>query len=89
MKIVFLFLSFLWYDACVWAQGFEEWFQDRTLRLDYTFSGDNRNQYIFLDEMKWSDHWYGRRVNMDSLLLQGNGQLCVKDSKSSRVLYQY
>lgn len=89
MKIVFLFLSFLWYDACVWAQGFEEWFQDRTLRLDYTFSGDNRNQYIFLDEMKWSDHWYGRRVNMDSLLLQGNGQLCVKDSKSSRVLYKY
>ena len=89
MKIVFLFLSFLWCDVCVWAQGFEEWFQDKTLRLDYTFSGDNRHQYIFMDEMKWSDHWYGRRVNMDSLLLQGNGQLCVKDSKSGRVLYKY
>ena len=89
VKIVFLFLSFLWCDVCVWAQGFEEWFQDKTLRLDYTFSGDNCHQYIFMDEMKWSDHWYGRRVNMDSLLLQGNGQLCVKDSKSGRVLYKY
>jgi hypothetical protein len=75
--------------VCLWAQSFDEWFQDRTLRLDYTFSGDNRHQHIFLDEMKWSDHWYGRRVNMDSLLLQGNGQLCVKDSKSGRVLYRY
>ena len=65
------------------------WFWDKTLRLDYTFSGDNRTQYIFLDEMKWSDRWYGRRVNMDSLLLLGNGQICMKDSQSGRVLYRY
>lgn len=89
MKIVFLILFLLQCNVCLWAQSFDEWFQDRTLRLDYTFSGDNRHQHIFLDEMKWSDHWYGRRVNMDSLLLQGNGQLCVKDSKSGRVLYRY
>ena len=89
VKIVFLILFLLQCNVCLWAQSFDEWFQDRTLRLDYTFSGDNRHQHIFLDEMKWSDHWYGRRVNMDSLLLQGNGQLCVKDSKSGRVLYRY
>jgi hypothetical protein len=78
-------------QSCVYvsAQDFDEWFQNKTLRLDYTFCGDNRKQYIFLDEMKWSDNWYGRRVNMDSLLLLGNGQLCVKDSKSGRVLYKY
>ena len=89
VKIVFLILFLLQCNVCLWAQSFDEWFQDRTLRLDYTFSGDNRHQHIFLDEMKWSDHWYGRRVTMDSLLLQGNGQLCVKDSKSGRVLYRY
>lgn len=39
--------------------------------------------------MKWFDKWYGRRVNMDSLFLLGNGQLCMKDSESGRVLYRY
>ena len=39
--------------------------------------------------MMWTDNWYGRRVNLDSLLLLGNGQLCVKDSKSGSVLYRY
>lgn len=83
------FLLLLSCQICVMGQDFDVWFQDKTLRLDYTFSGDNLSQYIFLDEMKWIDHWYGRRVNMDSLLLLGNGQLCLKDSATGRVIYQY
>ena len=89
MKLRFIpFLLFL-ACACVMAQDFDAWFQDRTLRLDYTISGNNRNQNIYLDEMKCSDGWYGRRVNMDSLLLQGNGQICLKDSETGRVLYRH
>lgn len=89
MKQIFFLVFFL--QACidVSAQVFDEWFLDKTLRLDYTFSGDNRSQYIYLDEMKCSENWYGRRVNLDSLLLQGNGQLCMKDSKSGVVLYKH
>ena len=89
VKIIVFILLFL--QSCVYvnAQDFDAWFLDKTLRLDYTFSGDNRNQFIFLDEMSWSDSWFGRRVNLDSLLLLGNGQLCMKDSKSGRVLYRY
>jgi hypothetical protein len=89
MKKVFYILLFLLSCFHVNAQDFDEWFHDKTLRLDYTFSGDNHNQYIFIDEMKWSERWYGRRVNLDSLLLLGNGQLCMKDSESGRVLYKY
>lgn len=70
------------------AQEFDRWFQDKTLRLDYTFSGDNRSQHIYLDEMRQSDGWYGRRVNMDSLLLQGNGQITLTDT-TGVVLYRH
>jgi hypothetical protein len=86
-----IFFIFLFLSSCVLvsAQDFDVWFQDKTLRLDYTFSGDSRNQHIFLDEMRCSDNWYGRRVNLGSLLLSGNGQLCMKDSKSGHVLYRY
>lgn len=84
-----LFLLFLFCCHSIGAQVFEEWFQDKTLRLDYIFAGDNRNQYIFLDGMQCSDGWFGRRVNMDSLLLRGNGQLCVTDSETGTVLYRH
>lgn len=87
--IFFLFLFSVSCFQCVSAQDFDEWFLDKTLRLDYTFSGDNHSQHIYLDEMRSSDNWYGRRVNLDSLLLLGNGQICMKDSKSGVVLYRH
>ena len=31
------------------AQSFDQHFLDRTLRLDYTFSGNNHQQQIYLD----------------------------------------
>ena len=71
------------------ADGFDENFQDKTLRLDYSFSGDNREQHIYLDEMEVSDGWYGRRVNLDSLLLQGNGQITITDTLDQKVQYRY
>lgn len=87
--VFFLFLLFVSCCQCVSAQDFDEWFLDKTLRLDYSFSGDNNSQHIYLDEMRSSGNWYGRRVNLDSLLLLGNGQVCMKDSKSGKVLYRY
>lgn len=66
---------------------YDDYFEDRTLRLDYNFSGDNRHQQISLDELSQSDSWYGRRVNLDSLHLQGNGQLTVTDPQTNKVIY--
>ena len=78
LKSAVLTILLCLFCTSVQAQDFDKWFQDKTLRLDYTFSGDNRNQYISLDEMKHSAGWFGRRVNLDSLLLLGNGQLALK-----------
>lgn len=72
-----------------WAQRFEDYFEDRTLRLDYNFAGDNRHQQISLDELSQSEGWYGRRNNLDSLLLLGNGQLTVTQPETKKVLYRY
>ena len=33
------------------AQKFEDYFEDRTLRLDYTFAGDDILQQIYVDEL--------------------------------------
>ena len=71
------------------AQRFEDFFEDRTLRLDYSFSGDNRHQQIALDELLTSPGWFGRRVNLNRLLLQGNGQLTMTDTLGRDTLYRH
>lgn len=66
---------------------FEDWFQDTTLRLNYIFSGTNDTQDIALHTLSAQRCWAGRRVNLDTLLLEGNGQLEINDSLTGKRLY--
>ena len=60
--------------------------QDRTLRVDYVFTGTAKASEICLDEMSCFDGWAGRRHNLDSVALRGNGQICMKDILTGEVL---
>ena len=75
--------------TCTSAQGFNDWFEDRTLRLDYTFSGDNSQQQLYLDQLSSLPRWYGRRQHLAELPLQGNGQITVRDQASHQVIYRH
>ena len=70
------------------AQSFNSYFNPQTLRLDYIFAGDRDTQHIFLDEMMIMDKWYGRTHHLDSLPLEGNGQITVADSLTGRIIYR-
>ena len=59
----------------------------KTLRLDYILTGTAKESSISLVKMKSLDGWAGRRVNMDKLLLDGNGRVILKDAESGKVLY--
>ena len=67
--------------------SFNDWFDDATLRLNYIFSGTNATQDIALHTMAVSPTWAGRRVNLDTLLLAGNGQVELCDSASGQRIY--
>ena len=60
---------------------------DYTLRLDYIFSGDATHTEISLAKTGRLEGWWGRTVNTDNLLLRGNGQIILRDSATSQVLY--
>ena len=62
--------------------------QDRTLRVDYIFSGTDKTAEISLDEMSSFDGWAGRTVNLDSVAVRGNGQISLKSLSSGAVLYR-
>lgn len=69
------------------AQNFSH-FQDKTLRLDYIFSGTDKTQEIALDEMSCFNGWAGRRSNLDSLALRGNCILTLRSQTTGEVLYK-
>lgn len=59
----------------------------KTLRLDYIFSGTDKTAEISLAQMRSIDGWHGRSVNMDKLLLRGNGQIRMNDKETGKLLY--
>jgi len=73
----------------VQAQRFEDYFEDRTLRLDYTFAGDDILHEIYVDELVSLPHWYGRRERLAELPLRGNGQITVRSKVDSMVIYRH
>ncbi|MDR1003625.1 MAG: IgA Peptidase M64 [Prevotellaceae bacterium] len=87
MKSHLIFVLCLFTAIAGHAQTFEHYFENRTLRLDYLFSGDAARQSIYLSEMSVLPSWAGRRHRLNQLPLTGNGQITVRDVKSRQTLY--
>lgn len=79
----------LWCGLTAHAQTFDEWFTDRTLRLDYVFAGDASRQELYVDQLSSMPHWYGRRSRLSELPLAGNGQITLRSHRSQQVLYRH
>ncbi len=60
---------------------------ERTLRIDYQFSGNNNSQHISISELSSFKGWAGRTARLDSLPLRGNGDICMRSIKTGKVLY--
>lgn len=59
----------------------------RTLRVDYQFTGDANTREIALSELCSFEGWAGRRVHTDSVPLKGNGDITLRDARTGRVIY--
>jgi hypothetical protein len=67
---------------------FDSWFVNKTLRLDYNFSGNAKEQHIAVDELKQLPEWHGKRHRLAELPVQGNGQITVMDHATGKVIYR-
>lgn len=72
-----------------YAQDFDRYFEDKTLRLDYIFAGDSSHQAIYLDGTVSVPRWHGRRHRLAELPLKGNGQITLRDSHNGTVIYRH
>lgn len=71
-----------------YAQNFADYFQSKTLRVDYIFTGDATQQAIYLDELSQLPTWAGRQHHLSELPLEGNGQIIMKDLASKQCIYK-
>lgn len=71
------------------AQTFEDYFEDRTLRLDYTFSGNYQHQQLYVDELISIPRWYGKRHHLAEVPLKGNGQIIVRSKSDGKIIYRH
>ena len=71
------------------AQQFEDYFEDKTLRLDYTFSGNSAHQELYVDELVSLPHWYGKRQHLAEVPLKGNGEITVRSKQDGQVIYRH
>lgn len=70
------------------AQNFSDYFEDKTLRVDYIFTGDANKQEVYLDELSSLPQWAGRRHHLAELPLAGNGEIAMKDKATGETIYR-
>lgn len=70
------------------AQNFDDFFENKTLRTDYLFTGDSQKQEVYLDELSGLPQWAGRRHHLSELPLAGNGEITMTDKASGQVIYR-
>ena len=70
------------------AQDFEKYFNNQTLRIDYTFSGNVQRQDIYVDKLNKMPGWYGKKKHLADVPVEGNGQIIVKDHSTQLVIYR-
>ena len=88
MKKISLFCLGIASFLSVQAQNFSDWFEEKTLRTDYIFTGNARQQEVCLDELSMLPQWAGRRHHLSELPLAGNGEITMKDKATGTVIYR-
>jgi len=88
MKTLFLSILALASTLMAWSQRFDDEFDNRTLRIDYTFAGNVNKQDISVAKLNVMPGWFGKRQRLAEVPVEGNGQITVRRKKDKQVIYR-
>lgn len=66
---------------------FENYFTNRTMRLDFIHTGDNRSEEYIFDKIIEEPYWGGSKVNLIDTYNYGNQYLKVFDVATDRLIF--
>ncbi|MCX8010663.1 MAG: peptidase M64, partial [Ignavibacteria bacterium] len=67
--------------------NFNDYFFDKSLRVDYSHYGNSNSQSIALIEMREEPFWGGSKTNLLDEFLYGNYRFEVIDSSTNKVIF--
>jgi hypothetical protein len=87
---ILTFITILSLSGLVLAQpagNFDEYFIDRTMRLDYFHSGDAKKEFITLDQIYQQGVWAGSKKNLIDHFDNGRYYIKVYDPSSGKLIF--
>jgi len=81
LLFVFIGLSFAANAA------FDDYFESKSLRIDYFHTGDNTRDFYSIDELMQEPIWAGSKVNLIDPFNLGNYKFMVFDDSSNTLIY--
>lgn len=87
-RFIFSTFCFLLCTVAVEAQTFDAFFKDSTLRIDYIFAGNSKEQNIYVDKLNMSPRWFGKRKRLAEVPVEGNGQITVRSHRTGEVIFR-
>lgn len=69
--------------------NFDDYFQNKTLRLDYFHTGDSTHDSYSFDELIEEPFWGGSKVNLLDKFDYGKYKIIVKDEESGNEIYTH
>jgi len=87
MKKIFFLLLSVWIMCQLQAQHFDQYFEDKTLRIHYLHIGDAHNEAFEVKGYFAGGEWYGTREYLTKPNLYGNILFQVYDSITNQLIF--
>ncbi len=87
MNKLILSLALLLVSLTTWAQQFDTYFYNKTLRYDYYHAGDSQKEYFFFDKLIEEPYWAGSKTHLIDELEYGNHIFRLFDVESGKEIY--
>ncbi len=83
-----ILIAILLFSNLIFSQiKFDDYFEDKTLRLDYFHTGDALTDFYSFDELIEEPYWGGSKVSLIDQFNYGKYKIIVKDAESGKEIY--
>lgn len=83
----FIAIVLILFSVRVFASGYDQYFENRTLRIDYMHAGNAKTEMYFIDELKSEPIWGGTHENLIDTMSYGQYMFKVFDIVSNTLVY--
>ena len=87
MRSLLFFLLIFISQSCIQKIGYERYFEEQSMRVDFIFYGNTDNEEIKLAKISKESFWGGSKVNLANKLNYGEYKFEIIDLKTENIIY--